>query len=95
MNHEPLKPAPNWVHTSGTGAHDNTGAVTISTIASPESFVHGFEQGAYALAEVLYPLVAFGSLDRAKQEEAFRILRAYHDGLARPVKDWKHQPLRK
>lgn len=92
MNHEPLKPAPNWHFTSGAGWHDTTALVTRSHVDSPHSFVHGFEQGAYALAEVLYPLVWSANPD--KRKEAMKILHSYHDGLAHPVRDWQHEPKR-
>lgn len=91
MNVEPLKPSPEWHHTPGAGWHDTT-AVVSGRVGDPSSYVKGFEDGAYALAALLYPLA--WSMDTEKREQALIILRQYHDGLAHPVKDWQHEPKR-
>ena len=95
MNHatpspsEPLAPAPQWVHTPGAGWHDKTGRHPAPASSTAAAYAAGFEQGAFALAALLYPLA--WSADAGKREHALRILRSYHDGLAHPVKGWPHE----
>lgn len=91
---EPLKPAPRWVYTSGAGWHDSSALVTSSRIESPHSYVHGFEDGAYALARRLNEMLDEGEGAAASFVQIVRVLGAYRSGLAHPVRGWEHEPKR-
>jgi hypothetical protein len=88
-DYEPLKPAPEWYATSDGSYQTHQGAPVGTIKFPPAAYEQGFEDGAFALAKKLYPL-----LRRAENVAAFKILHTYHEGNARPVRGWKHEPPR-
>ncbi len=92
--HDPLKPGPRWVYTSGAGWHDSTGRVTHGRTGDPASFVEGFEGGAYALANTLNSILDAGESKPDALVEVVRLLMRYKAGAAHPVAGWQYEPKR-
>jgi hypothetical protein len=87
--HEPLKPDPSWTPTPDGGYHSLSQGGLGTLNFPPAAYAHGFENGAFALAERITPLLEGGKLT-----EAMIVLGGYLDGKAQPIRGWKYAPVR-
>lgn len=87
IQHEPLKPDLNWRQVNSSDWLNDAGAGLNNH--GPSDYAHGFEDGAYALAEVAMRL-----LETRDMLGLVKLLAPYKERLAHPVRGWKQEPVR-
>jgi hypothetical protein len=82
-NTEPLKPDPKWVRINNAPYTSENHTADGSLDSPPRAYAQGFEDGAYALAAVLFEAMKENDL-----AAPLKLLLDYQSGRARPARGW-------